>query len=967
MISTTKKFGLGSAILLTIFTFFVASKADAAYNLLNSHTYNASGSGTASGGNYAKFENIYLNDVEAQIFNGKTDATYTAWAGGGEVVYFVSCLNASFTDLVICVDDPTDHSIAGFATWNTSYPLQLLGNSVGAGPEVPRTNPYTPLPTAQTGKFDHFWTEAIWGGGINYNAVSTWDERRVSIDSFPAPPATVAVNATFPLTWTTDVSYLGTTQAVPFVSYGYNPYNPAFPTFNSQGVTISTTGPISCVPAGTVSGSGSATCTATAAGAATVTLEAWGPGNNNILTNVSNTLVDDYLGYVESPTIGGRHYSDTSTNGYQVDSATYSPQDGNSYGAMCAISGDCVLGQVQLSCLCISNPEAVTKPRIVTTTHNITVSGTPIPTDPTVSGIVWNDLNANGVQDGGEAGLAGETVFLTDQSGVTNLAPPTTTNGSGAYSFTTGMTDGQLARVAHTPAVGWAATTPQSINFTATGDKTFNFGTRFTTASITVNSTYPGGSGWVLAGSTCGTTEPGPATTRTYNNCLIDQSYTLTPNAIPNYNVNVSPAATQTLTNSGVTWTITYTVQSGGITAKTNNNSGAWEIRKASDNSLVRSSPTPSSTLDVFTLPVDNYTFTTVAITDWEEGVVVNGGSVQTTPRPFSVANGSSIDLEAYYSQPGPGDPSSIQLEVGPCEDLKFSWQDSSGTYPETGYRLSYKLNQSDADPGTFIANVGAVASGRGSYVWSNPPQQAVWIVVTAYIDYGATRLYSNAITAPVSFIPMACVPDLTSSSKQIYLVNNAAFDSTRTGKNGDTITFRITIQNSGADDLTIAAISPIIDTLMPNDAVVALIPPPSSPKPVCNNAIGIWLLCINKDADNNYNEAFETGSITGTAPNLQINISGMKCTQQNYNGCTNSDDRACPDSASPCNNWTIYFSAQIDMLEDINVKSEVWNEAQIQYQGRFSGLAGTESLASPHYLINTGKARIPQFREITP
>ncbi len=47
---------------------------------------------------------------------------------------------------------------------------------------------------------------------------------------------------------------------------------------------------------------------------------------------------------------------------------------------------------------------------------------------------VWHDLNANGVQDPGEAGLAHVTVRLLAADGVTVIAS-TTTNGSGNYSF----------------------------------------------------------------------------------------------------------------------------------------------------------------------------------------------------------------------------------------------------------------------------------------------------------------------------------------------------------------------------------------------------------------------------------------------------------------------------------------------------------------------------------------------------
>jgi len=70
---------------------------------------------------------------------------------------------------------------------------------------------------------------------------------------------------------------------------------------------------------------------------------------------------------------------------------------------------------------------------------NTPVSPTPTPTNtpaPSLGSIgdkVWKDTNGNGVQDGGEPGVAGVTVTLKDCSG--NELQTTTTNGSGNYTF----------------------------------------------------------------------------------------------------------------------------------------------------------------------------------------------------------------------------------------------------------------------------------------------------------------------------------------------------------------------------------------------------------------------------------------------------------------------------------------------------------------------------------------------------
>ncbi|NRR31166.1 carboxypeptidase regulatory-like domain-containing protein [Oxalobacteraceae bacterium] len=61
---------------------------------------------------------------------------------------------------------------------------------------------------------------------------------------------------------------------------------------------------------------------------------------------------------------------------------------------------------------------------------------------------VWNDSNANGVQDGGETGIAGVTVQLKDAGGA--VVATTTTDGTGAYHFD--VSGGTYSVTVQTPA-----------------------------------------------------------------------------------------------------------------------------------------------------------------------------------------------------------------------------------------------------------------------------------------------------------------------------------------------------------------------------------------------------------------------------------------------------------------------------------------------------------------------------------
>ncbi|AFZ20509.1 DVUA0089 family protein [Allocoleopsis franciscana] len=80
-----------------------------------------------------------------------------------------------------------------------------------------------------------------------------------------------------------------------------------------------------------------------------------------------------------------------------------------------------------------------------------------------IQGTKWNDLNGNGVQDTGEAGLAGWTIYL-DQNNNGTLdtgETSTTTDANGNYSFT-GLAAGTYT-VAEVMQSGWQQTSPGAV------------------------------------------------------------------------------------------------------------------------------------------------------------------------------------------------------------------------------------------------------------------------------------------------------------------------------------------------------------------------------------------------------------------------------------------------------------------------------------------------------------------------
>jgi hypothetical protein len=75
-----------------------------------------------------------------------------------------------------------------------------------------------------------------------------------------------------------------------------------------------------------------------------------------------------------------------------------------------------------------------------------------------ITGIIFNDMNGNGVQDPGEQGLAGWTILLVQEEDF--LLTVTTTDADGSYSFGH-LRAGQYG-IGEVHRAGWTQTVPQS-------------------------------------------------------------------------------------------------------------------------------------------------------------------------------------------------------------------------------------------------------------------------------------------------------------------------------------------------------------------------------------------------------------------------------------------------------------------------------------------------------------------------
>jgi hypothetical protein len=136
----------------------------------------------------------------------------------------------------------------------------------------------------------------------------------------------------------------------------------------------------------------------------------------------------------------------------------------------------------------------------------------PPPTTGTVSGLVWRDLNGNGVLDPGEPKLQNWTVFDdVNQNGTLDAGEPSaTSDASGNYTLFNVPLGTQ--RIREVPTLGWSQTFPpgpfQSVTLTTTSPNVtgVNFGNqRIVTSLGTTDETDWGfdlaGAGWTTTGS----------------------------------------------------------------------------------------------------------------------------------------------------------------------------------------------------------------------------------------------------------------------------------------------------------------------------------------------------------------------------------------------------------------------------------------------------------------------------------
>jgi uncharacterized repeat protein (TIGR01451 family) len=178
-----------------------------------------------------------------------------------------------------------------------------------------------------------------------------------------------------------------------------------------------------------------------------------------------------------------------------------------------------------------------------------------------------------------------------------------------------------------------------------------------------------------------------------------------------------------------------------------------------------------------------------------------------------------------------------------------------------------------------------------------------------------------------VSALNTPCDANLNPSEKDIIQVNGQPYDPAMAIKEGDTLTYQITIINAGPANATIHY---ICDN------------PSTNLQGIANNPITVTGAGAN---GNGTFPVLNDPRCTGThgAGSIAFNVSGTK---------------------NVANNWIITLSGTFVTTSPNDPQEAVDNTGVIYYTDT---ILRTKTVIAPSLLVNTGAAKVPTFREVAP
>jgi uncharacterized repeat protein (TIGR01451 family) len=301
-----------------------------------------------------------------------------------------------------------------------------------------------------------------------------------------------------------------------------------------------------------------------------------------------------------------------------------------------------------------------------------------------------------------------------------------------------------------------------------------------------------------------------------------------------------------------------------------------------------------------------------------DSSALVLSGQRDVTLRWYESGGGARVNLWWDFSPSAavPNPPTLSSVSNSTCERLTLTWTDNSAD--ESGFRV-YRTTTS----GSGYTNVSGDLAANTTTYQDTPPAVSVnyYYVIRAFNAAG-----ESANSNEESAFNLPCQGTLSPSVKTLQAVNGVAYNTSTQIKAGDTVTYQITVINSGPSNV-------IIDYICDN---------PSSNLTNIRNLTITESDPINTPVNGGISQNDPTCIAAGQS-GLRFNISGTK--DVTYN-------------------WLIRFDATYTATSS-NAYEPINNNAVIFYHDASGNKQ--KIVAAPTVLSTNSQANVPVFQEVAP
>lgn len=258
--------------------------------------------------------------------------------------------------------------------------------------------------------------------------------------------------------------------------------------------------------------------------------------------------------------------------------------------------------------------------------------------------------------------------------------------------------------------------------------------------------------------------------------------------------------------------------------------------------------------------------------------------------------------------------PTNASLDNSICRKITVNWTYTSNGV-EDGFVVYRSLN------GTTWTSIATPGSAARTYQ-DTPPSTNVRYYYKVATHRALNIQPREADSATVNALNLPCIANLTSSNMTITHINGVAYNSTTKIKNGDVLTYRITIVNSGPQSATVAR------------------------------------LCANPGSNLSNLQNF-TASGSGLS-NGGVTYANSQCVSDGNSGLRFNISG----TKDVVNNWLITYNNTFTAASPDQPQEVISNSVVIYYS---DDEGDKQKTVSSFVISGTTKAQVPTFREVAP